>query len=257
MVASGPASPSSRRRDYWNSVDDYAGEIASLWHLDRAGIITSAISAHRRGDSAADLGCGPGYWLACLDEAPRLFAVDFAEGLLEQARGRAPAQTEFLCQNLAALDLPAPVDFALCLNAIMPESHTHALQIFERVFTSLAPGGRLILVLPSIEAMLYAANMMHFAASEDGKESESLTERMEIWAEWYSNPLGYVRNSNDMVVKYWLRPEAEEVFSMTGDVAVLSRFRVAHRRLATGETLDARFRPPWFWGWVLEKAERG
>lgn len=175
--------------------------------------------------------------------------------MLDQAACRAPEITRFHQQSLAELNLPSKVDFALCLNALMPESHSDALQSLTRIFEALAVSGRLVLVLPSMESVLYTANMQHFAAAKRGKEAESLTERMELWSQWYSNPLGYVRNKNGAVVKYWLREEAEAVFQDLGQVRVIERFELERARTANGEVPPTNVKRPWFWGWVLERSD--
>jgi len=158
-------------------------------------------------------------------------------------------------QNLRDLSLPEPLDFALCLNALMPESHSDALQILQRLFDSLACGGRLVLVLPSMEALLYTANMQHFEASRQGKEEQSLINQMETWSQWFSNPLGYVRNNSETVVKFWLKDEAEAIFKTIGTVRIVETFRLDRDQKTLSEVLPDGVPKSWFWGWVLERSD--
>lgn len=200
---------------------------------------------------AADFGCGPGYWINSIRKANKIYAIDFSRAMLDEAAKRSPFNTVYLCQELSSVSLPEKIDFALCFNAIMPESHTHALSIFRNIFSTLAPQGRIVVILPSMESVLYTSNILHFFKAQEGKETESFDERISIWSEYYSNPLGYVRNSHGLIIKYWIKNEAEEVFRMTGKMKTISRFVIPYKTKAFPD--NAKVNPPWFWGWVLEK----
>ena len=241
------------RKTYWNSVRDYETEVNSLWHLPDQSVISSRIAPFAKGTVAADLGCGPGFWLHDLSAADRVYAVDFSEAMLSQAQRRAPEKTTFLRQDLSDLTLPEAVDLALCLNALMPESHADALLKLYRIFRCLKPGGRLILVLPAIEAMLHATNLSHFVAALHGKEADSLQANMDVWLDWFSNPLGYVRNPNETFVKYWARDEMEAAVALVSSARVTDRFRVRYRALPFGSPPPDHVAPPWHWGWVFER----
>lgn len=239
--------------DFWDQTGEYCLSVTSLWHIPAGELLREKIRALSPSGTCADLGCGPGYWLHELANSATLFAVDFSSNMLSQAAERAPAGTIFVQQALQDLDLGNELDFALCLNAVMPRNHAEALRILGAVFSRLKSGGRIVLVMPSLEALLYSANISHFDMAATGREQESLEQKMDTWTEWYSNPLGYVRNSNGNIVKYWLKDEAEQVFDMLGGVAVEECFRVPHRSNATGENPPERFLPSWYWGWVLRR----
>lgn len=235
----------------WDRQSNYEKEVFSLWHVPCGDTLRDLIFANASRGPAADLGCGPGYWLAHLGAlADPVYAIDFSPGMIAQARTRAPDHTVFLQQELSALALPQPVQTALCLNAVMPESHSHALAILRAVFGCLAPGGRLILVLPSFEAKLFSANINHFLAAERGQEEASLVANLDAWTECFSNPLGYFRNPNGTVVKYWLQAEAETVFERIGGVRKVECARlpfVRNEQAAFDATQE------WLWCWVLER----
>ena len=238
---------------YWNALEDYPDRVASLFHMSCGDDLRQRIARLSPSGICADLACGPGYWLNTLGDAERIYAVDFSAGMLTQARTRAPDQTVFIEQNLRDLDLPEQVDFALCFNGVMPESHSDALRMLGRIAAALAPNGRLMMVLPSIEALLYTANALHFSAAQMGLEAQSLRERLDTWLEWSANPLGYVRNGNGTIVKYWQKDEAEVAFSMSGDWRVVERFRVLRDNNANGECPPEHLPKAWFHGWVLQK----
>lgn len=201
---------------------------------------------------AADLGCGPGYFLDALSNARRLFAADWSSAMLAQARGRAPEGTVFVEQDLRDLDLPEPVDLAICLNALMPESHGDAAAILNAIARALAPGGTLILVAPSLESQLYTINMRHYSETAAGREDESMEHVLDSFMNWFNNPLGYVRAKNDQVMKFWLRAEMEAVLTTDIGLVVEECFKapVFWRDFQEEAEWQARYEPPWMWGWV-------
>lgn len=211
------------------------------------------ITAHAKVGAVADLGCGPGFWLDQFVDATVLYAVDFSLKMLEQAKSRAPAQTKFIRQNLNQLSLPKPVDLAISFNALMPESHEDALATLSAMKDCLKPGGRLILLVPSFDGLLYTANARQFDAATKGIEDEALTDSLETYMRWFNNPLGYVMNGNGTVVKYWLAEEAEYAFNLVGGLKVVERFKFDRYRQVTGKTTPTDALPAWFWGWVLER----
>ncbi|WIY23563.1 hypothetical protein [Parasedimentitalea psychrophila] len=81
-----------------------------------------------------------------------------------------------------------------------------------------------------------------------------MVEKMDSWSEWYNNPLGYVRNDTGTVVKYWIRQEAEAVFSSVGGVNILESFRLDREQKTVSEALPEGLPKAWFWGWVLQRS---
>lgn len=247
----------ANRISFWEEVSAYTSQMASLWHGNAGDALRSLIRKNNPKNICADFGCGPGYWLEALAFAHKLYAVGFSSNMLDQAKERAPIQTEFLQQNLSELSLPNPVDFALRFNAIMPEGHADALQIFRRLCGAMAEGGTLIVVVPAFDALIYSANAVHFHEADQGREEVSLRERLDTWSAWYSNPLGYVRNGNDTIVKYWLREEFEAVVQMVGGMSVADYIRLDRVKNTTGENPPEGCAPSWYHCWVLKNYGAG
>ena len=177
--------------------------------------LLQTISDYKQDGVAADFFCGVGEWLPSLASAKIIYAIDPDSTMLDQAKHRAPHNTEFFNQQLAHLTLPQSVDFALCFNAILPENHRNALEILKSIFACLADQGRIIMTLPSLESLIYTENMLHFEEASHGREAFSLNQRLAHWLEVYNNPLGYVRRGEN-VVKYWIKDEFETVITLTG-----------------------------------------
>jgi trans-aconitate 2-methyltransferase len=92
-----------------------------------------------------DAGCGSGRVTALLaDRVPRgrVYAVDVAPSMVEHAREALGERATVLCQDLADLDLPEPVD------AVFSNATFHWIPDHDRLFAGLhrtiKPGGRLV-----------------------------------------------------------------------------------------------------------------
>lgn len=231
---------------------DYPDEIYSLWHhATSRRVIEDHLAPLLTGaGSAADFGCGAGYWLPVLADVPILHAVDFSEALLDQARARAPRQTRFHDADIGTVALPDPVDVMLCLNALMPESHADALAKLRCMADQVAPGGAALMVLFSEECSHAFTNLEHFAAARAGEEAAHLHAMIEDEHRWVDNPLGYRRHRNGGIVKHWIREEAELVFRSVG-FEVKSYFKVPR----DWDGPNPFGFEAWFHGWVLGKGD--
>ncbi|WP_260295981.1 class I SAM-dependent methyltransferase [Sedimenticola hydrogenitrophicus] len=244
----------STRIEFWNRMDNYEESIISLYHRPGTSQLLQRIAAIVTPETtAADIGCGHGYFLGELASAKRILAVDYAQNSIDQARTRAPRHTEFLLQHLAELALPEPVDLALCFSALMPENHTQALLMLERLTHSIKAGGTLLLVVPAMESLLYVINQVHYHEVRQGREKESISQRMSEFLSTFNNPLGYVRSSNGQVTKYWLAEEIVSQLQQAGRTMGLEQFKVpvTWRDYAAEADWQQAVQPPWFWGWQI------
>lgn len=246
--------PISETVESWNGVVDYEQEIISLAHRPAGATIREIIAGlDLQGKYVADLGVGPGYFLQDLAGAEKIYAVDWSETMLSCAAARAPENTIFLKQNLNSLDLPHPIDFALCFNALFQENHTTFLKVFRRIFKSLSSGGTLLLVLPSLEGLLYAINMFTFSQAGKGRESVAIRQVEGEFKDSIDNVFGYGKGKGGQVAKYWMRDEVEAVVRACANVSKCSSFKA---RLAWSDFFPSGawcedLKEPWAWGFII------
>ncbi len=108
-----------------------------------------------------DIGCGPvGDLTRALASITgvRVFASDFSLPMLREARTRFRAPNVY---HVAADNRELPIKSACAntvfsVNSIIPEQRSDADRMFAEVARILAPGGRLVAVLPSFEMSLVA-----------------------------------------------------------------------------------------------------
>ncbi|MDA8425842.1 MAG: methyltransferase domain-containing protein [Treponema sp.] len=109
----------------------------------------------RPGDRAADIGCGPGYFLPTLGRAAgpegEVLAVDLQDGMLDEARSRVAglaqvARYRFVRAAPDHLGLDVPLDFSLVF-AVAHETPDRAA-LFAEIARWTKPGGSCLFVEP-------------------------------------------------------------------------------------------------------------
>ncbi len=250
------------RHKHWEEVSDYQSHIISLNHRPASVVIRQKLQQNIEDRSlsqdiaSADIGCGPGFFLDSLTTAKPLYAIDFSSKMLTEARQRAPAHTRFIESDLLSLELDEPLDLILSLNSLMPENHTQALEMLEKLCSLLNRNGTILLVVPSLECFLYRMNIEHFMPAKAGNEEQSLLERMTDFVNHFNNPLGYVKDAvAGQVVKYWLADEMKNILLLFPDVTLTETFKAPVNWTDYSKTADWQkdFEPPWCWGFVIQK----
>ncbi|HWF74949.1 MAG TPA: methyltransferase domain-containing protein [Solirubrobacteraceae bacterium] len=127
-------------RDWDAATYDRVSDPQLAWALEQLERLDLA------GDEVVlDAGCGSGRVTALLaDRVPRgrVYAVDAAPSMVAHARTALGERATVLCQDLAELDLPEPVD-AVFSNATFHWIPDHD-KLFAALHRALEPGGRLV-----------------------------------------------------------------------------------------------------------------
>lgn len=250
----------NKRHQYWQSLNDYEKDIISIATREGGDTLRDLIKHIDPSDKVvADLGCGVGNFLSTLDGASEIYAVDWADNMLTQAKAQAPANTIYLKQDFRDLALPEQVDMALCFNALMPESHSEILPMLKNVLDCVKVGGHLIMVIPSFECRLYVANMKHHALIESDSEDFALQETMNDALDLFNNPLGYVNHSaKQQINKYWLEDEIKQNIKDCDPDTLIETFKVAVNWFDYMDDApwQKRLQKPYFWGVHVKKTSR-
>lgn len=238
----------NQREQYWELVDDYPAEVYSLWHHEAsAKVISERIADYApcRG-AAVDFGCGPGFWLPSLEKASETFGIDFSAHMLRLARENNSRRVKLVHADMSELQFQSYFEFGICLNALMPEGHSDAIHKIRSLTRSMALGGKIVIVVFALESHLTFLNMRHVERAIDGEESESIDEIMTKFEYYYNNPLGYIRERNGQINKFWLKEELEGFFGIAGGIQICEYFKVPRE-------YDVSLFTPWFHGWVIER----
>ena len=128
---------------------------------DQSGLIRSRIVQLASPEKTAlDLGCAIGRWLPVLSSSFRkVYAVDIAKKYIEMAKENHQhlGNIEFIRADITGKKSKLPVaDLAICINAILTSSLKKRTVFFKVLADSVKKGGDMILVVPSLESILYS-----------------------------------------------------------------------------------------------------
>jgi len=150
--------------DYWQRVGtQYDREIFSSSRSDTSGVIRRRLDELANPlSAAADFGCGIGHYLPLLSARFRVVhGIDFADSLLDQARARTRKLENVSIHraNLASGRARIPmqrVKVGVCANVLISDDPAMRKGILRTIHRHMAPGGRLLLVVPSLESVLFS-----------------------------------------------------------------------------------------------------
>lgn len=176
-----PSEYQSREMDraYWDDVaENYENEIFSVHDNDTDRVVEQRIQRFANNNHlAADLGCGIGKFTPLLARNfKRVHACDLSEKLLVRARKacRMHENINFFQTDLGAEPHPVePVNFVLCINVLIMASLDIRLRALRAVTAQVKRGGHLVLVVPSVESMLYTRFRMVDWCLRDGQDCTS------------------------------------------------------------------------------------
>jgi len=147
---------------YWNdAANRYDHDILDSLHTDRRGIIKRRLrSLADDNHIAADFGCGVGKYLPTLARSfKHVYAIDHARKLLDVAERQCASHDNitFIESDLARRSITMRrAHVALCMNVlIMPDAKRRAA-ILANVHRHMVRGGRLLLLVASMESALWA-----------------------------------------------------------------------------------------------------
>jgi 2-polyprenyl-3-methyl-5-hydroxy-6-metoxy-1,4-benzoquinol methylase len=149
-------------RKFWNKVSaNYNKEIFNVSKRDKNGIVKKwvySVSSPKK--SIADFGCGVGNWLPMLSpKFKEVHAIDFSGEHLKQINKNYKDLGNITTKNVdltKAWKSKEKFDTMLCVNAILNAELSKRKVIYKNIQTNLKPKGHLILVVPSIESVIYS-----------------------------------------------------------------------------------------------------
>lgn len=163
---------------HWNKIaNTYNEEIFDVYKSDKNKRLIAYLDKNKgKQKSAIDFGCGNGKSFQYL--APRfkqILGVDISDELLVQA-GKMGFKNVTLAQGDLTKDTVAlgPCDFAFCCNVIMFTDQKKNKQFLKNIFNSLKPGGKALIILPSLDSAIFSSWRMIDLYQREGVKPEDI-----------------------------------------------------------------------------------
>jgi SAM-dependent methyltransferase len=240
---------------HWNHIaPTYNKEIFDVFQSDTKKVLATYFEKHTNPKhSAVDFGCGNGKAFSYL--APRfknVLGLDISQKLLNQAK-LLPYENVLLKQADLTKTLRLPkADFVFCCNvAILPEVETN-LSIIKNIQKTLKPGGHALVVIPSLESMIYSAWRLIDWYKKEKVKPEKIDQSE--WSGFAGKKIDILQglvSIDGHTTKHYTQPEIEVVLSRCG----LSVSKIA--KIEYGWNSEFAKPPKWMgapypWDWLVE-----
>jgi SAM-dependent methyltransferase len=205
--------------------------------------------------TAIDLGCGTGSLLPhLLDRFARVYALDFAQEMLERARERLgperAGRVTFVRRAMHELDdLNGQVDVALAVNSLVMPDVRVIDRTLRSIFVGLRPGGIFLGIVPSIDAIHYHTMLLFDQALEHGLDLKEAEQFASFHAEhrYYDFAFGRFRFQG-LRQKFWQPFEVEHRLEKAGFRGVrLTKVLYPWDDSLAGSAELGAYPPSWDW----------
>jgi ubiquinone/menaquinone biosynthesis C-methylase UbiE len=205
--------------------------------------------------TVGDLGCGVGAflpWLAA--RCKRVVAVDFAEGMLGEARERCKFLKNVTYHHLSFTELrqlPDKLDVAVTMNSLVSADVSALDGALASMRQALKPGGTLFGILPSLEGLHYHVMLLIDLGLERGMTLEKAQRNAAQKAELHGYDFNTATFTFDKIRQHlWLRDEVGYRLARAG----FTKFQVRKAGLpweqfAEGKALK---KYPQSWDWAFK-----
>lgn len=244
-------------RAYWDSkAKTYDREIFSSIHEDKNGVIKKTISKYAsKKHAAADLGCGSGLYLPYLaSKFKSVYACDLSAGLVRAAKKRC-VKTAGITYNVADLSkerqkLP-DVRFAVSANVLIIPDAAIRRAIVRNFYRALPKGAVLMLVVPSLESVLYVNTRQFEWNLKDGmSERKALDAGLKSTHKKTGSVADGLINIEGVTHKHYLREELE-VFLTGFRFKVQKISKVEYKWDTEFENPPKWMKGPYPWDWLV------
>ncbi|MBU1356216.1 MAG: class I SAM-dependent methyltransferase [Candidatus Edwardsbacteria bacterium] len=241
-------------RKFWDDIfENYNSEIFDVFKSDKNGIIKlwiNDVASSRK--TVADFGCGIGKWLPLLSrQFGEVFAIDFSSSNLKYNKGKYKTFKNINYQNIdmtQRIESSYNFDVILCVNAILNAAHSKRKNFFTNIFTNLNTKGHLILVVPSLESVLYSEFISAKCDHKGGSNTKKTTRR--IGKNEYIKFKQGIVNIDAIPTKHYLR---EELISTLNEIGfkIVKFDKVKYPWSTEIANFPKSLKAPYPWDWVV------
>jgi ubiquinone/menaquinone biosynthesis C-methylase UbiE len=206
----------------------------------------------------ADFGCGIGPLLPFLSgHFKTVYAVDFAQGMLERASEHARA-----CKNVRYLQasftdlraLPEPVDVAVAVNSLVLPNPADLEQALREIGRCLKPGGYFLGILPAMDAVHYCTMLLIDRALKAGNPIDAARKNAAHHNEHETYDFAFGQfHFRGLEQHFWQPFEITYRFRRTGfALKRLKKIHLSWKQFAGGKDLQ-EYPPPWDWFFLAKR----
>jgi SAM-dependent methyltransferase len=240
---------------HWNRIaPTYNEEIFDVFQSDTKKVLAKYFKKHANPElNAFDFGCGNGKAFSYL--APRfktVFGLDISQKLLNQAKTLNIANVHLQQADLTKNIKLRKADFIFCCNvAILSEVETN-VAILKNIRKTLKAGGNAVVVIPSLESMIFSAwRMIDWYKKEKVKPGEIDASEFSGFAGKKIDILQGLVSINGVTTKHYTQQEIEVLFPRCG-LAVSNIEKIEYDWSSEFDKPPKWMNAPYPWDWLVE-----
>ncbi len=243
-------------KNYWENISkNYNSEIFDVLKSDKSRIIASWINeVSSTKKTIGDVGCGIGKWLPLLSKQfGKVYAIDISSNNLDycEKKFKRLKNISYLNTDMSlSMKKLYSFDTILCVNAILTESLSKRTLFFNNIFANLKTKGNLILVVPSLESVLYSAFVLERYNRKMGFPTKKSAE-MKGKNEYFKFRQGGIVNIDKVPTKHYLK---EELISTLTEVG-FNEITIGKTEYSWDTEIDnapKSLKDPYPWDWVIK-----
>ncbi len=240
-------------KKHWDKIASrYNEEIFDVFHNDKKKKLMRYFKKHGSQTKVAiDLGCGNGKAFSYLSPLfKKVIGIDISLELLRQAKRLPYKNIELKRLDLTRKGLHLPkADFLFSCNVVMFPAIEKNYSMLKNLQRSLKPGGTALLVIPSLESVLFSSLQLISLYRKEGTHSDHIP----------ANEFDYFRASKRDIVqgiiyidgvptKHYLGPEIEMIFRDAGlQVTALEKLEYDWKTEFASPPASLNHQFPWDW----------
>lgn len=241
---------------HWNTIaPKYNDEIFDVFNSDKNKRLPYYFKKHgNQSHHAIDFGCGNGKSFPYLSPIFKsITAIDISKELLSQAKKRPYTNIDFKCLDLTKKNLNLPVaDFVFCCNvAMLPEiKKTYAM--ITNIQQALRKGGNALLVLPSLDSVLYSSWRLIDLYKKEGVTADEIpNSEFDYFKASKRDIVQGIIHIDGVPTKHFGQSELEVVFNEAG-LSITTIDKVEYEWDSEFAEPPKEMKGPYPWDWLVE-----
>ncbi len=245
---------------HWNDIAErYDDEVFDVFKSDKNQTLKKYFKKHsNKKHVATDFGCGNGKAFEYLSPAfKHVNAYDISEELISIAKTRGYKNISYGKADLTRSNLKLPkAKFGLCCNvAILPEPDRNRA-ILRTIARGLVKGGAALVVVPSMESLLYSSwRLVEWYKKEGVKPHRIPRHELAYYDLDITDVIQGVVKINGVPTKHYTHSEIQVIFREAGfNVRAVEKLEYSWK--TEFDSPPSWLRDPYPWDWMIEAIKK-
>jgi len=245
-----------KEKKHWDELAlRYNEEIFDVFKSDKKKKLSRYFKKHAGlKKHALDFGCGNGKALKFLSPMfQRVTGFDISQELLKQAEERGFENVDLKCSDLTLPRLTLrPADFVFSCNVIMFPNLAMNRAMIKNIYRALKPGASAVLVVPSLESVLFSSWRLISIYEKEGIDSKEISaDEFDYFKASKRDIVQGIIYIDGVPTKHYQQSEIEVMFQDAG-LKVTALEKLEYDWNTELDSPPAWLKAPYPWDWLIE-----